>query len=92
MLSSSANNGKQCAANAGPQVSQKTQNLDKNPLIPPKDTPKKKKDTSTVINECQTMQDICDFSLSDHHTLPGHHIGGMGQLQTGEITEHNCWI
>eukprot|EP00957_Ditylum_brightwellii_P004649 353893-Ditylum_brightwellii.AAC.1 len=43
MPSSSANNSKQCAANAAPQVSQKTQNLDKIPLIPPKDTPKNKK-------------------------------------------------
>eukprot|EP00957_Ditylum_brightwellii_P136769 10428742-Ditylum_brightwellii.AAC.1 len=50
MPSSSANIGKQCAANAAPQVSQKTQNLDKIPPIPPKDTPKKK-DTSTIINE-----------------------------------------
>eukprot|EP00957_Ditylum_brightwellii_P067323 5109660-Ditylum_brightwellii.AAC.1 len=51
MSSSSANNSKQCAANATPQVSQKTQNLDKIPLIPPKDTPRKQKDTSMVINE-----------------------------------------
>eukprot|EP00957_Ditylum_brightwellii_P035304 2677667-Ditylum_brightwellii.AAC.1 len=55
MPSSSANSGEQSADNAAPLVSQKTQNLDKIPIIPPMDTPKKTKDTSTVINKYKVI-------------------------------------
>eukprot|EP00957_Ditylum_brightwellii_P079881 6075595-Ditylum_brightwellii.AAC.1 len=78
MPSSSANNGKQSAVNTSPQVSQKTQNLEKIPIIPPKDTPKKTKDTSTVINK--------------YKVLPCDHSGRMGQLKNQTCTEHYCWI